>query len=276
LEASSIGDREHAMRKAFREFKAGDNIARFHGGWWALMSPPEEPVGKPIFPEIPREDPTMGFSRRIEQMREAIFLKGDPASEVLERLFTVLPDDLLPNSTGLLARLQRQGQHYGADITQLPVPPPATLQPDDPDLPVLLDAEKLNVLGKSDAFPFLGPAGDDYWLCGEYELRCVATKAGQWVDMALPVPRSGKYAVQLHLSRGPESSSVKFSLNGRPVGSDVDLWAPDPGLLPTLELGRFDLPAGDAVLRVETVAKHAQAKGCQFGIDSVVLRPADR
>jgi hypothetical protein len=55
----------------------------------------------------------------------------------------------------------------------------------------------------------------------------------------------------------------------------VDLFTPEPGLLPTLELGKFDLAAGDVVLRVETAGKNADAKdpGYRFGIDSVILRP---
>ena len=126
-----------ALQKAFRQFKARDNVAQFWS-WWASVRDGKRGrmVKEEVFSEFPQIDGTLRFGKRIEQIRFLIH-KAHDKQKANQVIATVLPEDLIPTSTGVLAERMKAGQRYGCDVTKLPVPPPSTLQPYKiPNLPV--------------------------------------------------------------------------------------------------------------------------------------------
>lgn len=66
---------------------------------------------------------------------------------------------------------------------------------------------------------------------------------------------------------------VRLSVNGEPVGTDVDLYAAKPVPSDAIELGTFDPVNGAYMLCVELVGKNSKSKGAFFGLDCVTLNP---
>ncbi len=70
---------------------------------------------------------------------------------------------------------------------------------------------------------------------------------------------------------------MKLFVNGMQGSREIDLFAADVSPLRAVELGEFDLPAGDNTLRIETVASNpkSQKPGYHFGIVGLTLRRLD-
>jgi hypothetical protein len=85
-------------------------------------------VNVPEASNIPALDRAMKFGEGLERVRQLTNQVGGlPEARLLIR--TLLPDQLAVTSTGPLAELRESGIAVGCDISLLPVPPPATLEP---------------------------------------------------------------------------------------------------------------------------------------------------
>ncbi len=271
---NTVEKRDAALRQRFREFKAGDNAARLHDGWAgeypALLIDGKlvnRRLKEAVVGEIPQQDETMQLGKRVEEIRDLAEKKG--VRNAWELLDTLLPQDLTPSSTGWLGLRMSQGIRYGADLTKLPVPPPATLTPYHADDLLVADSSILKVRQQSEPFPLQLVKGSE-----PRQVRGVPAKPGQWADLLIRVPQAGKWSVRARLLRDPPSGIVKFTLNGEPAGKEIDLFAPETSSLPAVDLGEHTLPKGEVNLRIETVSSspNAPKPGFQFGIENVVFR----
>ncbi len=267
----TVEKRDAVLRARFREFKANDNVVRFRAKGWpneypalvgGAMRQNEAAVGV-----ISQQDETLRLGKKVEDIRDLLKQKG--AADAWAFLATLLPQDLTPSSTGLLAQRMSQGIRYGADLNKLPVPPAATLTPYHAHDLAIADPGNLKVRLKSEPFP-LGP----YWGADARQLLGKPTKPGQWADVLIPVSQAGKWCVRARLTQSPASGIVQFTLNGEPAGKEVDLFAAETAPLTAVELGEHTLPKGEVNLRIETVGRspNAPKPGFQFGIERVVLR----
>ena len=109
---------------------------------------------------------------------------------------------------------------------------------------------------------------------GEEHLWCRPTRPRAWVELAVPVPKAGKYNVSVVYTQSMDYGVVQAYVNGNKVGRVVDTYATKiaPGLVS--DLGPFDLPAGTAKLRIEVTGRSDASTGYFFGVDCVELRPA--
>lgn len=278
--AHDFGQAHEALRRGFREFRAAENFANYWEGWaWVGTVGSSNPfwVRDAVFPDLPTNDGTIAFGRRIEEARFLVHGKGDVAAGQW-LVHSAVPLDLAVRSTGPLGHRLREGAHYGADLARLPVPPPATLAMETNRVAdvTYLEAEQLTVLERSDPFPVYPQEPHELgnWLPGEALLVCKTSKPGQWIELEVPVPRVDQYELHLRLNGGPTCGKVRCYINGHPAG-EVDLHAPDPSATPLLDLGQFELSAGHAVLRIETAAKDPEPAEShyEFGVDYVSLRP---
>ncbi len=277
-----------AIRSFFREFKASDNVVR-HGdrysefnGVSARVCPPGT-TAKPrkmkeaIVGGLPQQDNTIQLSKRAEEIREWEKIRGwQNTKEVLN---TLLPQDLMVTSTGFLGQRQRLGIRYGADLSQLPVPPLVTLQPYSPDGFAVVKAVNLKVQKQSSPFP-LRPQDLSkllYWFPGEQQLLAETAKPGEAVELEVPIPQWGIWSLKAHLARGPEFGVVKLYVNGVQVTPELDLYADEVSPMPVLYLGEYNGLRGNVVLRIEVVGSSplAPKPGFRFGIERVVLRSVE-
>ncbi|HUG91550.1 MAG TPA: hypothetical protein VML55_11980 [Planctomycetaceae bacterium] len=122
-------DYRDALRRALREFRARDNVAQFWEGWAAVSQGGNlgRFIREPVFgDEHPPIDDTLRFGSRIEQVRSMIHKQGNPP-ETAAVIASVVPQDLVPVSQGILAERVALGRRYGCDVARLPVPPASTL-----------------------------------------------------------------------------------------------------------------------------------------------------
>ena len=95
-----------------------------------------------------------------------------------------------------------------------------------------IEGEKLKIVKKSgdfDAGPQdMTPFADGKW-SGDSHLWVRPAKAGEWVDLELPVPAKGRYHVIVYLTKARDYGIVQFHLDGKPLGKTIDCFHADYG-----------------------------------------------
>jgi hypothetical protein len=99
------------------------------------------------------------------------------------------------------------------------------------------------------------------------------SRLGDVLELALPVTTAGKYHVVLRYTKAPDCGIVQASVDGVAAGKPMDLYA--PGVVPDapVDLGVYDLTAGDHRLKLEVTGKNAAATWSYVGLDYVKLVP---
>ena len=161
-------------------------------------------------------------------------------------------------------------------LQNIPAPPPP---PPPFKIKGALEGETLKVLGKSSDFPLgpqdMRPFSEGKW-SNESHLWGRPNKAGEFVDLALPVAADGKYQVIVYLTKARDYGVVQFSLDGKALGKPIDCFEPVKVLATgPIDLGTVELKKGDAVLRLEVTGTNEKSVGVRymFGLDCVVLKP---
>jgi len=136
--------------------------------------------------------------------------------------------------------------------------------------PQAVEGEGMRVLGRRGIARLTRPEMGDHsgrW-SGEHQLLARASAPRGWVDLALPIPKRGRYAVSAYLTRGPGYGRVSLLLSGRRVKEEVSCRAD------TVRRG-LEVPLGVHYLRGKPVLRvEVSGKGRSAGLDCVVLRPA--
>jgi hypothetical protein len=114
---------------------------------------------------------------------------------------------------------------------------------------------------------------------GESQLWFQGAKPGDFVELRFPVDTPGPRKVTLYATRSWDYGIVRFSINGKETGKDLDLSSgQDKVCLPTgpIELGTFEPQSGKLTLRAEVIGKNPAQENAKpfFGLDCVVLKPA--
>lgn len=142
-----------------------------------------------------------------------------------------------------------------------------------------LEGENLRIAQKSGDVE-VGPQdmsafGDGEW-SGASHLWVRPAKAGEWVDLEVPVPAEGRYHVIVYLTKARDYGVVRFSVNGQHLGQAIDCFHPDTVVSTgAIDLGTVRLPKGVATLRGEVVGTNPNSDGLRYmwGLDAVVLKP---
>jgi hypothetical protein len=142
------------------------------------------------------------------------------------------------------------------------------------------EGENLKIVQKSSDFEVgpqdMAPFGDGEW-SGASHLWLRPAKAGDWLDMELPVSAAGRYHLIAYLTKARDYGVVQFHLNGKKLGKPIDCFHPD-AVVSTgpIDLGTVHLKQGAATLRLEVVGTNPKSDGLRYmaGLDCVVLKPA--
>jgi hypothetical protein len=116
-----------------------------------------------------------------------------------------------------------------------------------------------------DMSPWEGPL----WSGGK-QLYCQAEQGGS-VELALQVPKAGRYRVGVLATAAPDYGVVRVELDGKRAGGPFDLYSGRVCPAGYLELGTFDLSAGEHRLLVTAADKNGNSQGYSFGLDAVNL-----
>jgi hypothetical protein len=108
----------------------------------------------------------------------------------------------------------------------------------------------------------------------EQQLWWRGAKPGDRLVLSVPVAADGKYRLLARCVTAGDYGIVQFSLNDQKAGSPIDLYHNGIAVTDELELGEFDLPAGESRLAVEVVGTNEKAKkDYMFGLDYIRLEP---
>ncbi|RMH01484.1 MAG: DUF2961 domain-containing protein [Planctomycetota bacterium] len=141
-------------------------------------------------------------------------------------------------------------------------------------LPNAVEAESLAATGDAAGGWQVQALGPDW--SGGRQLWVRATAPGQRIELTVPPPAPGRYRVKVLLTRSWDYGVLAFALDGRRLADGIDTWSPDTRRLGPIDLGLHEL-AGPFVLGVEVTGSNPESRepGCYFGIDCVILEPAE-
>ncbi|MGC8643640.1 MAG: hypothetical protein ACP5XB_27595, partial [Isosphaeraceae bacterium] len=140
--------------------------------------------------------------------------------------------------------------------------------------PGVIEAEDLKVKAKT--------AGDvpnqdmlsfgDAWSAGR-QLWWVVHEPGAKLDLELPVKQSAAYALSAAFTKAGDYGIVALELDGKPLGEEIDLYAPFPSVIHTGEmpLGKVALDEGAHTLSIILKGKNAQSSNYLVGMDWLKL-----
>jgi serine/threonine protein kinase/WD40 repeat protein len=138
----------------------------------------------------------------------------------------------------------------------------------------VLEAEHLPVVDSNAAW---GTYAQDTRRWGRHwsndkQLHC-GTLKGQFVELQVDVPETGRYRLAVCLSRSWNFGRSQVSLDGRKIGGTFDGFHGTGGTTEKVEYGTFELREGSHRLRFTAVDKHPQSEDYFIGIDYVQLTP---
>ncbi len=138
-----------------------------------------------------------------------------------------------------------------------------------------IECETMRVVGTSpDTQVSAQSAGlkEGGWSGGK-QLFVVAKKAGDFIELEIPVPDSQPRKVILYGTRSYDYGILRFKIDGQPAGPDYDAYAATPAASGPIPLGVFTPKDGKLIFRTEIVGANAMARGggTLFGLDCVVL-----
>ncbi|MEI6890800.1 MAG: glycoside hydrolase family 172 protein [Pontiella sp.] len=92
---------------------------------------------------------------------------------------------------------------------------------------------------------------------------------GAVVEFRIPASSPVAEKLVLYATQSRDFGILRFSVNGRLVGEDVDFYAAKPIAIPPIVLGVFEPVDGGYTLRVEVVGKNQKSRGMFFGLDCI-------
>jgi hypothetical protein len=100
-------------------------------------------------------------------------------------------------------------------------------------------------------------------------------KLGDAIEIRIPAASPVAEKLMLHATKSNDFGILRFSVNGKPAGAEVDLYAGKPAPSGAIKLGTFDPADGVYVLRIEVAGKNPQSNGTFFGIDCMTFGAAE-
>ncbi|MGE0757120.1 MAG: PVC-type heme-binding CxxCH protein [Pirellulaceae bacterium] len=139
-----------------------------------------------------------------------------------------------------------------------------------------LEGESLRVLTRSagrTGAQDMGRFSKDSW-SGAEQLWWTGARPGARLELAIPVPKAGKFVPELVLTKARDYGVVQLYLDDEKLGGPIDLYnTPDVTTTGLLEFEGVDLAAGEHKLAIEIVGANPGAiKSYMFGLDYVRLR----
>lgn len=107
------------------------------------------------------------------------------------------------------------------------------------------------------------------------QLFCHSRGGAQSVRLRLQVERAGLQRFELYATRAPDYGILEVLLDGVPLGSAYDAWAPAVLASGAIPLGEARLEAGSHELTLLTRAKNPASIAFHMGIDALVLLPVE-
>ena len=139
-----------------------------------------------------------------------------------------------------------------------------------------VECESMKVISKPEGIilkPQLLKQFKSSW-SGDQHLLVKGSQVRDVVEFRFPAQSPVAEKLLLHATKSYNFGMLRFTVNGKPTGEDVDLYAPKPIPSEPIELGVFTPADGAYILRVEVVGKNPKSTGTLFGLDCITLSTA--
>ena len=95
------------------------------------------------------------------------------------------------------------------------------------------------------------------------------------LDLELPFEKAGTYAISAAFTKAGDYGTVQLSLDNKPLGDPIDLYAPFPNVLHTgpILLGNATLDEGHQTLSITLTGKNPRSTNYLVGLDWIKLAP---
>lgn len=108
----------------------------------------------------------------------------------------------------------------------------------------------------------------------DQQLLYRAGAAGDYVDLAVPVARRGRYRLTVRQTMAADYGVVRLLVGGRPLGEDFDAWSPYVTVRRRVLPGTVE--AGDELhVRFLVTGRNPRSGGYFVGVDALELEPVD-
>jgi hypothetical protein len=98
---------------------------------------------------------------------------------------------------------------------------------------------------------------------------------GAAVKLRLPAPADGKYKISGRFTHARDYGKIQLIVNGKEVGSPVDLYNDDKVIAVDHEVGIAELKKGQNELVLKIVGKNEKSTGYLAGINYLILTPVE-
>jgi hypothetical protein len=130
--------------------------------------------------------------------------------------------------------------------------------------------KRLKVTGTAEPQDWSGLSGERHlwWHAG--------MKPGDTLTLAFAAPKAGKYRILARFLRAGDYGIHQLAINGQKAGEPMDFYNPDVRPTREVDLGVFDLKAGDNEFTATVVGANEKAiKTYMLGLDYLLLKPVD-
>jgi hypothetical protein len=109
---------------------------------------------------------------------------------------------------------------------------------------------------------------------GEFHLWWRGAKPGETLVLGFPVEKAGKYKISGKFVKAIDYGITQFAVNGQKAGEPIDFFHEGVILVGPIELGMFELKAGQNTLSLTVVGANPKAqKAYMTGLDYILLIP---
>lgn len=117
--------------------------------------------------------------------------------------------------------------------------------------------------------------GEGRWT-GDRHMWWVGAQPGDALKLAWFVPMAGKYRFAASFTKARDYGRFSVAVNGTPLATDLDFYAPNVEPTGFLELGEVDLPMGNAIFEFEVIGRNDKAvPAYMLGIDQLRFTRVD-
>ena len=99
------------------------------------------------------------------------------------------------------------------------------------------------------------------------------TRSGATLELTLAAPADGAYDITGYFTRARDYGKLKFFIDGKAFGPEIDLFAPEVTPVGPLNMGRIALRQGRNRLLLTVSGKNERSANYSVGLDAMVLKP---
>jgi len=108
---------------------------------------------------------------------------------------------------------------------------------------------------------------------GDTQLWWTGANPGDVLELSVPVVKTGKYKLEIQLTKAADYGVVQLYLDGKELGKPIDLYSDKVVPVKIQEKSGHKLEKGEHILGVEIIgANQKSIKGYMFGIDYLLLK----